>query len=46
MVIYYDKIYLGILCREELIEGYNSVVKNRMKAIEEVDRILALVDIN
>ena len=36
----------GILSREELIEGYTSVVKSRVKAIEEVDRILALVDIN
>ena len=41
-------IYLsiGILSRDELIEGYKTVVRNKAKAIEEVDRILTLVDIN
>jgi calcium-dependent protein kinase len=36
----------GILSRDELIEGYTSLVRNKAKATEEVDRILAIVDIN
>ncbi len=39
-------IILGFLCKDELIEGYILVLKDRIKAEEEVNRILELVDLN
>ncbi|CAK64108.1 unnamed protein product (macronuclear) [Paramecium tetraurelia] len=41
-----DKNGDGILSRDELIEGYTSVFRNKQQAIQEVDKILSIVDIN
>ncbi|CAD8135986.1 unnamed protein product [Paramecium pentaurelia] len=41
-----DKNNDGILSREELIEGYNTIYQDKEKAEQEVIKILQLIDLN
>ncbi|CAK86645.1 unnamed protein product (macronuclear) [Paramecium tetraurelia] len=41
-----DKDQNGILSKDELIEGYSQVLKDRELAIQEVNKILHIVDLN
>ncbi|CAD8210826.1 unnamed protein product [Paramecium octaurelia] len=41
-----DKNNDGILSKEELIEGYNTIYQDREKAEQEVIKILQLIDLN